>query len=622
MNNLDKILDETNQLKYENDQEKACIKYYNLILELEKIQFKEINKLYYECAMLLFNNSYYEDSVLFLSKAYYANYKKREIKEFIFENFIEPNRSEFCETLKKNMRKYSSIYPGSYIKAISYEELPLEFIPITKNRYFIFDLELDNFNEIIDFSEEALTNTIKHEDEDEFSDMLLIDDFNLENVKRYMMSSSDKKIYYYSLNPIKTLCFLKLPNIIEEYLKNIIIFNSFDMLKKYFRNNLDVYIPNILFDLSDKKLMDIQKSVNEILKEEHDYRLSEEGRCRTNILLSICIPTWNRGNLALNNVKTLLQLPYDSEIEFVISDNGSTKYMDEYAEIKKIADSRVKYFRFDENMGAIINFENVITIANGKFALLLSDEDKINLESLGHYMSLLKRNHKIGLIRSATSNVYTNLENGYFSAGYDALKNIFLRNNYISGMIYNRKLFNEYDVKQFVSDNSDNAACIFYPHMCWDSIMALHGDVILDKNVLVLEGKSVLQEQIVIGIREDDSFIKENISKELGNRPVYLTYENRISQHYGFIELINYLNINSIEVIITLYIMLCYKTNFLVSLVKDIYLENGYDLNFIYDKLLECCLTGVKHLDINLLPAQEELINSYSVKFNNRYRTM
>lgn len=626
MNNLEETLNNTlneiYELMHEKNQEEACIKYYNLILEMERLRFDDINRLYYECAMLLFDNYYYEDCVVFLSKAYYAKYKQQEIKKFIFDNFIEPNRNEFFESFKNNIERYRNQWQDFDIESILYEQLALEFIPVSKDRYFIFDLELDNFNETIDFSEDTLRNTIVYKDDDEFSDILLIDDFNLDNAKKYIASSLDKKIYYYSLNPMKTLAFFKLPDIVENYLKNVIVFDSLNRMENYFRKNLKVYLPHILLDLSNKKLTDIQITINNILKEEHNFRLTKKGRCRSNILLSICIPTWNRGNLALSNVKTLLQLPYDSEVEFVISDNGSTKYTDEYMEIENLTDSRIKYFRFNENMGGMVNFANSITIANGKFALLLSDEDKINLESLGHYMNLLKSNHKIGLIRPATAKTYINLENEHFSAGYDALKNIFLGNNYISGVIYNKELFNEYNLKELVLEHENNDACMVYPHMCWDSIIALHGDVITDKTILVLEGESVLEEQITMGVIENDSFIKKNISYELDNMPIYQTYESRILQHYGFIELINYLNIDSIEVVIFLYIILCYKTNFLVSLVKNIYLDNGYDLNFIYDKLLECCLTGVKHLNISLSSEQQELIDSYSVKFNNRFRTI
>ena len=620
---LNNSLNEIYKLIDYKDQKEACIKYYNLILELEKIQFDDINRLYYECAMLLFNNKYYEECVKFLSKAYSSGYKKIEIKEYIFTNFINNNKIEFFESFKKNIEKYNSIYKYFKIEIDAYEELDLEFIPVNENRYFIFDLKLDNFSELIDFSEESLLNTNPYEcKRDEFSDILLIDDFNIEKAKRYIISSSNKKIYYYSLNPKKTLSFFKLPNIIEKYLKNVLIFNSENMIQNYFRSNLHSYLPRLVFDLSNKKTREIRISVNNILENEHEFRLTKEGRCNKNILLSICIPTWNRGNLALKNIKRLLQLPYDSEVEFVVSDNGSQKYIKEYKQIESLSDSRVKYYRFPKNMGVIANFENVIRIAEGKFTLLLSDEDAINIRAIAHYMNLLKSNFNVGVVRAASVDNYTYSDSCRFLAGYDALKNIFLCNNYVSGAIYNRRIFNDCNLKQFSVDNSNNIAFKFYPHLFWDSIIALYGDVVFDKSILIVEGESVLEEQINIGVVEGDPDIKESISIELDNMPIYQTYESRILQHYGFIELINFLKINSKEVIIYLYISLCFKTNMLVSLCKDIYLKNGYDLNIIYDQILECCIDGISHIDMELSYDEKEVITSFAKKYNDEYRVI
>uniref|UniRef100_UPI0025F8DC94 glycosyltransferase n=1 Tax=uncultured Clostridium sp. TaxID=59620 RepID=UPI0025F8DC94 len=486
------------------------------------------------------------------------------------------------------------------------------------DRYFIFDLKLDRFDEVIDFSEEALLNVDKYNYEDEFSDILLIDDFNIENAKKFIVGNN-KKIYYYSLNIIKSLSFFKLPGILK-YLERVRFFNSIKEIKNYFRNNLNTYIPHILLDSSDEKRKELQKTVNNILMQEHEFRLTKEGRCTNNILLSIGIPTWNRGNLALKNIKSLLRTPYDSEIEFVVSDNGSTQYTDEYLQIRNMNDSRVKYFRFDKNMGATINFANVMSIASGKYVLLLSDEDRVNLEVLGHYMNLLKNNENIALIRSSTDSMYINLSNQCFSAGYDALKNAFLTGNYISGIIYKKEIFNKYKLKDLYLKYKNNIAYKYYPHMFWDSVMALNGEFVTDSNTLIFHGKSVLQEQIAKGIAENDSEIKKNISVELDNMPLYVTYENRILQHYGFIELINNLNIDSIEMVILLYIKLCFKTNFLPSLVKDTYLNNGYDWNIIYNKILKCCIKGIEQLKVDLSVEQKELIKFYILKANNENR--
>ncbi|WP_294379584.1 hypothetical protein, partial [uncultured Clostridium sp.] len=109
-NILNRKLERIYKFRKKNNEEEACIEYYNLVLEFEKLKFKDINKLYYECGILLFNNHYYEDSVILLSKAYSNQYMKKEIKKFIFENFIEPNREEFYESFKINNEKCKEKY--------------------------------------------------------------------------------------------------------------------------------------------------------------------------------------------------------------------------------------------------------------------------------------------------------------------------------------------------------------------------------------------------------------------------------------------------------------------------------------------------------------------------------
>ena len=55
------------------------------------------------------------------------------------------------------------------------------------------------------------------------------------------------------------------------------------------------------------------------------------------MLLSICVPTYNRGKSALELATQLasLQEKYLGTIEVVVSNNGSTKGTEEYAKIKE-----------------------------------------------------------------------------------------------------------------------------------------------------------------------------------------------------------------------------------------------------------------------------------------------
>ena len=91
------------------------------------------------------------------------------------------------------------------------------------------------------------------------------------------------------------------------------------------------------------------------------------------ILLSICIPTFNRGELAHALVTECLQIKSDA-IEIIISDNHSTDDTEKL--LSAISDPRFLYHRNDENVGWD-NMGRVLMLAHGKFCLLLRDKDSI-----------------------------------------------------------------------------------------------------------------------------------------------------------------------------------------------------------------------------------------------------
>ncbi len=94
----------------------------------------------------------------------------------------------------------------------------------------------------------------------------------------------------------------------------------------------------------------MKRKISEILSKEHEYRLTNVGRNRDNILLTIGIPTHNRGNLLLKRLEKLLKMNYDAEIEIVVCKNGNDLYQSEYAEAAKIDDARLSYYGTDEEL--------------------------------------------------------------------------------------------------------------------------------------------------------------------------------------------------------------------------------------------------------------------------------
>jgi glycosyltransferase involved in cell wall biosynthesis len=600
---------------------KAYEEFEELITELELTQNENLAYVYYEYALFLFETYWYEECLLMFNHAYNLNYKKIEIKDLINNNFIIPKLAEFKTTYENNLNQYNSIHMN--IPEYPYEDLLLEFIQITDTKYYIYDKELDQFNGFIDFSEENTSNEEKFKFDDDFSDILIINDWNLNNIKPIINNAKDRVIYYLCDSSLKMFSFLKIPNILNEYLNNVVFFESKDMLLNFFSDHKEIYLPHIILGGDTEFLKQREKEVKELIKQEHNNRISVKGRYSKNILLSICIPTWNRGHRALESIKELMKLKYDSEIEFLVSNNGSKKTAEYYDEIETLShsDSRITYFKFESNKGFFKNICNVLEIASGKFILLISDEDMVVNESLPEYMALLKNNTTLGVLRSRTKKFYSHIKNDlYIKAGDNAVSNFFLTDNYISGIVYNKEIIKKYNLTNFLTNNENNFSCSIYPHMWLDSSILVHADFMQKATLLCIEGTAELQSQTNDEPEitpEEDKFL---MLAKLYNIPPISYYQSRIEQHISWVDLINKLPLNNSKSRISLYMQLCLKTNFLTSIVKDIYIKADYNLDKIYDEIYDCCINGISKLNIDLDEDIIKCITDYIKQCNQKFR--
>ena len=122
---------------------------------------------------------------------------------------------------------------------------------------------------------------------------------------------------------------------------------------------------------------------------------------KTNPLLSITIPTWNRG-LNLNEALSYL-LPqlgvHGDDIELIISDNASQDNTREIVEsqFKMFPDIYGRLITQNENTGFYGNFHNCISQGKGKYLWLLSDDDYVLNGTIDLIMEAIKQN-QVGAI--------------------------------------------------------------------------------------------------------------------------------------------------------------------------------------------------------------------------------
>ncbi len=100
------------------------------------------------------------------------------------------------------------------------------------------------------------------------------------------------------------------------------------------------------------------------------------------MLLSICIPTFNRKEALKRQINFILKsnVLESGDIELIISDNNSNDGTDCFLSdiIKEYSALNVKVNINNKNIGLINNFHKVIELSNGKYVWILGDDDLLS----------------------------------------------------------------------------------------------------------------------------------------------------------------------------------------------------------------------------------------------------
>lgn len=423
-----------------------------------KSKMDEIGNACYQAAYELFERQQYEETVENFIKAYECGVQKDEILENLYACFILPNEVEFRKNYEENRKG---------ILGVPYEELEIDFIPVSDSKFYLFHRMSKEFLGSFQMDEASIMT-----DDVEFESILVADCWDF----REMLPTMKEKtwpIVYILLNEqeARFASFLKLPRFRELYMENVIIFENTGIMKQVFEEYPDFYLP--------KKILSVESSYDALFAEIHKKRIEDLSQERKNVFLSILIPSYNRGHRALSAVKEICRSVYDSEIEIVVSDNGSTSHIEEYQTIRDMKDVRVRYHQYEKNMGLLENVVKVLELAQGKYAVLSSDEDMMLIDNLPHYMNLFQKNKDCGVFM--TSGMHGNFgsveEETVKVFGLTAVE-MGINGNYITGIGYNMSLVHQLKLTEFIRKHMDNIMVEFYPHCVMNFKLALVSGVL------------------------------------------------------------------------------------------------------------------------------------------------
>lgn len=211
---------------------------------------------YYERGVKFFELEQYENAVEDWIHAYELGYKKEQILQNLYQCFIVPNDYEFQKNYEEN-------YKG--ITYFSYNDCVLDFIPVSYEKYYIFNREEEKFEGSF-----VLKKTLLQGEKFEFKSVLYTDEWDI----RQILVDVEKENYglvYLLLGEFETkfISFLKLPLFKELYMGKIILFHDALSMKQFFLNHSYDQFPKQVVTSEPEKYVAI---LGEIQKEKQNLK--------------------------------------------------------------------------------------------------------------------------------------------------------------------------------------------------------------------------------------------------------------------------------------------------------------------------------------------------------------
>jgi len=170
-----------------------------------------------------------------------------------------------------------------------------------------------------------------------------------------------------------------------------------------------------------------------------------------NILISICIPNYNRPDELLRLLKTVDASLVD-QIEIVICEDRSPKMLEVRDKVNEFCESalyHVNYVENEVNLGFDKNLRACILNAKGEWILYMGNDDEFVPGALNKLIDFIKENKELGYILKSHYFIHKNDKKErfryydgtkIFEPGLDSYVKMFRKSVFISGFTIRREL--------------------------------------------------------------------------------------------------------------------------------------------------------------------------------------
>lgn len=122
--------------------------------------------------------------------------------------------------------------------------------------------------------------------------------------------------------------------------------------------------------------------------------IQSEEKSLKKVKVSIGLPTYNGERFIQKKIESILNQTFDN-FELIISDNASTDRTVEFIEDFAKKDDRIRFFKHEQNMGSIWNFNFVLQQANGDYFMWTAVDDIQMSTFIEKNLEILEKNSKV-----------------------------------------------------------------------------------------------------------------------------------------------------------------------------------------------------------------------------------
>jgi len=158
-------------------------------------------------------------------------------------------------------------------------------------------------------------------------------------------------------------------------------------------------------------------------------------------LLSICIPTYNRGYMLDLVLRKLSPIMMKYNIPIYISDNNSPDNTEQIVSEHIKNNHNIYYFKQFENVGPDKNFEYLLLNSNSKYKWLLSDSTELKEEEFVIFLNRIK-NVDYDFIVTGSENRTDAYSSKFYCNPSELLEDLGWHMTYLSCLIYNENILN------------------------------------------------------------------------------------------------------------------------------------------------------------------------------------